>query len=194
MTKPGDFPFESLTTPKMYFEAARLRQYPPAKRTLQLNLLVEDTIQPRYRIEKALERFSFPWMTFGGVAAWTRGALLVYSNGESHMTHMAGLVYFHERPWKDLDDAMEIMRLPVGGMHVYDDFGQVCFGHVAHMDLREGLISVEDAFWFTKNRIYQHYMKDIKTEMDDPTKWMIPEKPPHWVEANITLKGLGAGR
>jgi len=156
-----------------WFEMAGLRQYPPRRRTLMVQIV--ETIRDEQNNPTAISKkevpaqFNFPWMTFGGL-------ILTDKNAPCHRKYYLPLCYFHERPWKDLQDAAEIVRLPPAGLHSEGYYGKVCLGKLAN-EIAFGSMTVEEGYWGTRNRTYAETLRHLPGWIENPKHWLHPTFP-----------------
>lgn len=135
-------------------EKAKLRQYPPRQRLVQV-YTDNEALYPG-RLPKVV-RVKFPWMTFGSLTV---------------CDYVQGLVYIHERKWESLEEAIKLLHRFPFNKEPGCSFGSVCFG-AARIFLKH--CSVESIFWntvFTSRHAVEdfwdcHLRKNLQTQNVD---------------------------
>jgi len=150
-------------SPLEFIQAAKLRQYPPQKRTMNFRSIRPEIKQRARHIspggilwEHNTVSVPFPWLSFGGLR------VDVKSQVAPNDILPLPLVFAHDRPWTSFPDALKILRILPRGFHATMPFGFVCMGDDCLEALSDGLISVEDAFWFTANVLEDHTIDLVK--------------------------------
>jgi len=169
-------------TPLEFLQHSHLRQYPPQKRTI----LRRDNSSHLSIISVPV---SFPCLSFGGI----RAKIQLYGSQPSRIVDTVfAVVYCHERPWKDLDDALTIVKRMPGGFHCNTTTGGICLGWQMFQELKENKISVEEAFWFTANSARHEGVRYIHTRT--PEQFMATARDVTWYVAELQTPTHPLGR
>lgn len=115
-------------------------------------------------------RLAFPWVSIGRLPS------------SVHRFEDEPFVYFHNRKWETLEEAVGLLRLPPAFFHLVGYLGAVCIGE-AILDLDNGLITPAEAFWHTRNIYSRNHLPKAMLECDLDGILSVRWRKPHWRKA-----------
>lgn len=131
-------------------------------RLLRMNLKQYPPHVRTIRNKRELVRVAFPWVSIG------------YKNGHLY-------AFFHNRKWRTLDEAVDVLRTVPEFFHPIGESGKICLGETAKYLMSKGMLTPEQAFWMTRNMHQKHTELPLAMRMGSPEAAMQEE----WKKPNF---------